>query len=138
MCAIRDSQSTRGAERELLYALCLRARADRKYSCWPGYAQLSADTGLHTTTLKRAAQELERKQLIRRVVRKNSSNIWFLNVPLIVDMANAKLAEIEAAKVEEFDGFDLAPTGADEEEIEVESENEEYAMASNSWERRAN
>lgn len=111
MCAIRDSQSTRGAERELLYAICLRAKAEENYSCWPGYAHLAVDTGLHPVTLKRAAQELERKKLIRRVIRRNKSNKWFLNVTLMFEQANTKLDEIAAAETEEFNGFDVVPTG---------------------------
>jgi hypothetical protein len=89
----RDAGSTRGAERELLYALILRCRKEVKYAAFPGYALLAGDTGLHPITLKRAAAGLIKAGIIRRHVRPNRSNMWYINVALLQEQAEARKAE---------------------------------------------
>jgi DNA-binding MarR family transcriptional regulator len=125
--AVRDSRSTRGAQRELLMALCLRARREKKYCCFPSYALLSEDTNLHPITLKRAAAELEKMNLIKRFKRRNSSNVFRINVALLLDQAAAaKAAKDEKKRIarlntaEGFEGFadprPLAPEGLDDDD----------------------
>jgi hypothetical protein len=97
MGAVRDAQTTRGAQRELLMALCLRANPKRKYSCFPSYATLAEDTQLHVVTLKRAAGELESAGLIKRFTRVNKSNVFLLNIALILEQAR-KMKEEKAEK----------------------------------------
>jgi DNA-binding MarR family transcriptional regulator len=102
---VRDARSTRNAQRELLYALAMRCQPAKKFICWPSYAQLAKDTLLDVTTLKRAAKRLEDAELIKRVVRPNRSNCFYLNVPLLQEQAAAIKAAEDAAKlvVEEDD-----------------------------------
>jgi DNA-binding MarR family transcriptional regulator len=98
---IRDARSTKGAQRELLYALALRSNPSKGYICWPSYAQLAIDTGLTPITLKRAANALEVAGYIKRIVRPNRSNRFFLNMEKIQTEALANRAadsEARAAK----------------------------------------
>ena len=90
---VRDARSTKGARRALLNALTLRCRPDQRYSCFPSYATLAKDTMLDPATLKRAAMALEKAGLIKRKVRRNQSNVFFINVALLMKQA----AEIKAA-----------------------------------------
>ena len=90
--AIRDARTTRGSERELLYALVLRINPSKGMHCWPSYSLLGRDTQLDVTTLKRAAKSLEQKGFIKRRIRKNRSNIFFVNVePFLREAAQNKL-----------------------------------------------
>ena len=91
---IRDSRSTRNAERELLMALALRCNPAKNYVCWPSYSMLAKDTQLNEATLQRAAKKLEAAGLIQRLIRPNSSNRFFLNVARLQQQA----AEIKAAE----------------------------------------
>jgi DNA-binding MarR family transcriptional regulator len=96
---VRDARSTKGSQRELLYALALRTNPAKKFLCFPSYAQLAEDTQLDSATLKRAAKALEDKQLIKRVIRRNRSNVYFLNIPLLQEQAAlAKAAKISKAE----------------------------------------
>ncbi|MGI4827759.1 MAG: hypothetical protein ACRYFU_06165 [Janthinobacterium lividum] len=95
---IRDARSTRNAERQLLDALGLRCNPKKKYMCWPSYHQLSLDTGLDSVTLKRAAKRLEDRNLIKRVVRQNRSCLFYLNVALLQEQAEAVKAAEEASR----------------------------------------
>jgi DNA-binding MarR family transcriptional regulator len=107
---VRDARSTRNAQRELLYALAMRCQPAKKFICWPSYAQLAKDTLLDETTLKRAAKRLEDADLIKRVVRPNRSNCFYLNVALLqVQAAAVKEAEEAAKLVAEED--DESPFG---------------------------
>ena len=63
------------------------------------YRQLSLDTGLDTVTLKRAAKRLEDRNLIKRAVRQNRSCLFYLNVALLQEQAEAVKAAQEAAKL---------------------------------------
>jgi DNA-binding MarR family transcriptional regulator len=94
----RNAGSTRGAQRELLYALILRCRKEAKYAAFPGYKLLAEDTGLHPITLKRAAAALIKAGIIKRHVRPNRSNMWFINVSLLQEQAAAREAEREERK----------------------------------------
>lgn len=101
--AIRDSRSTKGAQRHLLNALALRCSEKKNYSCWPSYDQLSKDTQLDEVTLKRAAAKLESAEVIKRVTRPNRANIWFLNVAAILSQAAAtRTAEKAIADNDDF------------------------------------
>ena len=103
---VRDAQSTRNAERELMYALAMRCNPAKKFMSWPSYRMLASDTMLDQATLKRAAKRLEDQQLIKRVVRANRSNVFYLNVALLQQQA----ADVKAAeKVRK-----LAESGQDE------------------------
>src|SRR5580698_5020947 len=104
---IRDARSTRNADRELLFALGLRADPKKKFSCFPSYRQLALDTQLDEVTLKRAARRLEQAELIKRSIRANRSNLFFLNVPKLQEQ-KAK-AEKEGAKAAAFD--EVSPFG---------------------------
>jgi DNA-binding MarR family transcriptional regulator len=101
---VRDARSTKNADRELLYALVLRCNPAKKFIAWPSYRQLALDTCLDKVTLKRAAKRLEEAKLIKRVVRANRSNCFFVNVALLQDQAaEVKAAEAEAKKLETDD-----------------------------------
>jgi DNA-binding MarR family transcriptional regulator len=92
---IRDACATKGAQREMMYALALRCNPNKKFICFPSYSQLAEDTQLDPATLKRAAKALEDKHLIKRVVRKNRSNVFYLNIPLLQE----QVAQVKAAKL---------------------------------------
>ena len=93
MRLVRDARSTKGAQRQLLMALALRCNPKKKFICWPSYRVLAEDTLLDPMTLKRAAKKLEDGKLIKRSVRSNHSNVWWVNVALLEEQA----AEVKAA-----------------------------------------
>ena len=95
---IRDARSTKNADRALLMALGLRCRPAEGFECWPSYRQLAQDTQLDEVTLKRAAKRLEDAKLIKRAIRQNRSNTFYLNIPLLQEQAVAVKAAEEAAK----------------------------------------
>lgn len=109
----RDAKSTKGADRQVLNALIMRAKPEKKYSCYPAYELLAEDTNLNIKTVKRAAQDLEKAGLIRRRIRHNQSNLFFINVRRLQEQVAEREAEEAARKKaseEEFDGFgDLMP-----------------------------
>lgn len=116
----RDAQSTKGAEREVLYALILRCSSQKKYSCFPSYQQLAEDTGLNIKTVKRAAKKLEDAGIIKRLVRRNRSNIFQVQVGVLQKQAFERLAAKKAEKealVKELDDL----TGLTEQEL-IEAE----------------
>lgn len=76
---VRDSRTTKGAQRSLLMALALRANPKKGYSCWPSYRRLADDTQYDEVTLRRAAKTLEDLGLIRRKQRSMRSNLFILN-----------------------------------------------------------
>jgi hypothetical protein len=92
MRLIRDARSTRNADRDLLYALALRCKPEKKFSCWPSYRQLSLDTMLDEITFRREAKRPEESGLIKHSIRPNRSNLFFINVPKLLD----QVEEIEA------------------------------------------
>jgi hypothetical protein len=98
MRTIRDARSTKNAPRELLYALAMRCDPAKKFICWPSYRTLALDTQLDEVTLKRAAKLLEDDGIIRRVVRANRSNCFFLNIALLQEQAAAVKAADDEAK----------------------------------------
>jgi DNA-binding MarR family transcriptional regulator len=102
----RDSQLVRNSELVLLMMLSLRVNPTKQYSCFPSYQLLSRDTGLDMTTLKRAARSLEGKNLIRRKVRPNHSNLWYLNVGMIQQAAEENRASAKTEEDETGSPFD--------------------------------
>ena len=100
LLAVRDGASTKGAPRALLNALILRSRATAGFTCFPSYRKLAEDTNLDESTLKRAAKWLEDARLIRRHVRPMHSNRFTIRVGVIMDLAETKRAERNAAKAE--------------------------------------
>jgi hypothetical protein len=80
---VRDSGLGKHSELILLYALASRVNPDRGFSCFPSYELLCADTRLDKKTLQRAAAGLEKSGLLRREIRPNHSNVWWLNVEKI-------------------------------------------------------
>ncbi len=90
---LRDSRTTKGAQRTLLMALVLRCNPNKGYICWPSYRLLADDTQLDAITLRRAAKALEDKGLIRRKQRATRSNIFIVNAELLEQhSAEARLA----------------------------------------------
>jgi hypothetical protein len=152
MLAIRDSHIAKGAKLALLHALALRARPEKQYTCMPSYAQLSQDTGLHSITLQRAAADLESRNLIRRGVRRNTSNIFQINAALILSIAEEEREKMKAAKAARLEAtlgarstkpaFDLPVAHKADEDVdetdEVDEVDEEDEAAQYAWERRAN
>ena len=91
---VRDARSTKGAERQLLMALVLRCNPKENFKCWPSYALLAKDVQLDPMTLKRAAKKLEDREIIKRVIRPNHSNLFFINVALLQEQAAAANAPV--------------------------------------------
>jgi hypothetical protein len=88
LIVIRDCRRFTGASRELMDALAMRAVPDQKtkgdlWRSWPDYGLLVKDTQRNIRTLKRAAADLEELKVIRRVERRNDSNLCFLNFKLM-------------------------------------------------------
>jgi DNA-binding transcriptional regulator YhcF (GntR family) len=102
---IRDSRSTRNAERNLLYALALRVNPSKGYHCWPSYEQLALDTCCNEATLKKAAASLEKKGLIKRKLRHNRANKFTINIEKLKEQAKLHLAS-DLAKKQALDGED--------------------------------
>lgn len=100
---VRDARSTRASDRSLLFALALRCNPAKQYVCWPTYRVLAEDTGLDEITLRRAAKRLEDAKLIKRVCRDKRSNLFFLNVPLLAQQAEANRAAGKAKQKAKLD-----------------------------------
>lgn len=105
---VRDARSTKKADRELLVALALRCDPTKHFIAWPSYAPLALDTLLDQATLKRAAKRLEDAGLIKRVVRTNRSNHFFINVPLLQEQA-AQVKAGDASKIQTGEGIEASP-----------------------------
>jgi DNA-binding MarR family transcriptional regulator len=99
LLAIRDAASTKGAQRALLNALALRANPNNDFVCWPSYRMLSRDTCLDEGTLKRAAKRLEDAGLIRRVVRQQQSNRFFVHFDALAAQAEGQREARQLAKL---------------------------------------
>jgi DNA-binding transcriptional regulator YhcF (GntR family) len=95
--SIRDSGIVRNSERQLLDALAMRCRPKEGYKCWPSYRQVARHTSCNVGTLKKAAAALEEKNLIRRTVRRNRSNYFYINIVMLVEQAAIQLAADKAA-----------------------------------------
>jgi hypothetical protein len=98
LLAIRDSHLVRNADRQLLDAFALRGKPDTGHQCWPSYDQLSLDTGLHIVTLKKAVSRLVKAGLISRKSRGYTSNVYTINVGMIMGQAEANREAIKAKK----------------------------------------
>jgi DNA-binding transcriptional MocR family regulator len=127
---IRDAQSTRGADRELLYALALRCAPDKRFVCYPSYDKLSKDTKLNVVTLKRAAARLEAAGYISRTIRPNHSNLFYLNMgKLKAEAAVVRAADAEAKKAKLQAELVAAPfpfPDEDDVDTDIEAANAEY------------
>jgi hypothetical protein len=139
---IRDDRKTKGAQRELLYALALRCQPDKAFICWPSYQQLALDTQLNEVTLKRAAHALEEAGYIHRVIRPNHSNKFFLNMAKIQAEAMVNRAadqEARAARkaveVEEAPFPPPSPEKRDE-RPSPDAENQDDPDSEDSWDVR--
>ena len=89
--AIRDSESTKGSQRILLLALALRCKPGT-WMCWPSYSRLARDTCLDAVTCKRAAKGLEEAGIVRRQVRRNRSNRFYINFERLRAQAETRSA----------------------------------------------
>lgn len=105
----RDSHLVTKAEAMLLLMLILRCDPEKSYSCYPGYELLTEDTGLNMKTLKAAAAGLESKTLVKRRVRPNHSNTWFINAKLLHETAEVNRAAKAAERTEDFDDCPFEP-----------------------------
>lgn len=126
----RDLEGPKGAARLLLLMLILRAAREHNYSCFPSYGLLASDCNCNMKTLKLAAAELEKLGLIKRVIRRNRSNKFFINVELIMSLSAAHRAERAAEKEAVHEGvtFSFIPTsgtGSIPSAIESDDENED-------------
>lgn len=142
MLFARDARNTRDAQRELLYALILRADPDKNYLCFPSYGMLAKDTLLHTVTLKRAAQGLEEAGIIKRSLRRNRSNRFYINVDLLERLATenreADKAELERDEQDEEKGSPFAAPAPElepdqDQQPEDECEEDEVLKEEDHW-----
>jgi hypothetical protein len=90
---VRDARNTKHSERHVLNALVLRANPDKAFSCFPSIDQLADDTQLDAKTVQRSVRILGAKKIITRVERLFTSNIFFINVPLLAEQAAVVIAE---------------------------------------------
>jgi len=97
---IELTTSTKSSERTLLVCLALHADMNKRYVCWPSYDTLAKWTQLHPTTLRLAAAGLEDKELIRRVERPYTTNLFFINVERILAEV-AEIRKVEGDKLAE-------------------------------------
>jgi len=97
---VRDARNTKHAERHVLNALVLRANPEKAFSCFPSIDQLADDTQLDGKTVQRTLKVLSDSNLIRRIERPFSSNVFFLNVPLLAEQAAKVLAAEKKKKTE--------------------------------------
>lgn len=119
MTAIRDAQCAEGAQRIVLDALALRANPAKGWTCWPSYRLLANDTLLNEETVRRAAKALEEKNLIRRKLRMNTTNIFTVRFKTIVRLAEEK-ARIKREQEEEEEAAKTTDDPIDLHELEDE------------------
>jgi hypothetical protein len=105
----RDSHLVAKAQFMLLLMLIVRCDPEKDYSCYPGYELLAEDTGLNMKTLKAAAVGLEGKKLVKRRVRPNHSNVWYINAKLLHETAEAKRAAKAEERSERYDDCPFEP-----------------------------
>lgn len=119
---VRDAGSTKNAKRELLHAIAMRCRPDKNFIAWPSYRLLAEDTLLDESTLKRAARALEDENLIKRVIRPNRSNCFFVNAALLQEQADKRKVELKKnADREEESPFAAPVVETSEEESDDDS-----------------
>lgn len=109
--AIRDSRSTKHADRAVLIALILRCRPKEGYKCWPSYDTLADDCQLDPATVKRAAKHLIQAKLVLIRHRRNKSNMFYVNVPKLVVDAETMQAQLKVLRDAQkmVDGDDQDP-----------------------------
>jgi len=129
---VRDSRSTKGAQRQLLMALGIRANAQAKYSCFPSYAQIADDTQLDEVTCRRAAAALEAKGLIKRRRRTSRSNLFFLQISVLemraIEAREARTREKEARLLALVDAEDVGMNEVKNASVEQDQEDELAAI----------
>jgi DNA-binding MarR family transcriptional regulator len=86
---VRDATDVTGAQLSLLYVIAWRANPIQKYSCYLSTERLVKETHYSPQNLRMAAKKLEEAQLIKREKRTKRSTIFFLNVPLLAERAQA-------------------------------------------------
>jgi len=98
---IRDAGSTKGADRLVLIALLSRCANDGLFKCFPSYALLAYDAQVNIQTAKRSVRNLVQAGIVRRKVRRNQSNFFFINVSLLKEQAETALAETRRRREQE-------------------------------------
>lgn len=68
--------------------------------CWPSYRLLAEDTQLDEGTLKRAAKALQEAGLIRRVIRRQRSNQFYVRFDVLIRQAEFKREEKKLVQAE--------------------------------------
>ena len=137
---IRQTTTTKGAERMLLLMLATRCRPTQDYVAWPSYQQLALDAQYDEVTLRRAARLLAEKKLIAIQTRGSRTNLFFLNVDLLQEQAAAEQAlqraekALRVAKIRSpFDTSSAPATAQDptpyDDEDDAEQEGDLYAIA---------
>jgi hypothetical protein len=94
---VRDATTVTGTQRLLLDAIAWRAGWQWQYTCFPSYELLAQDTHCGISTLRRAAQELEEMGLISIERKNRKTNVFHLNIPLLLELKAKRISEIEAA-----------------------------------------
>jgi hypothetical protein len=100
---VRDANVVRGAQRHVLFALCLRANTTKNYTCFPSYAQLIEDSAVGLSQLKIAVRGLETAGWIRRQPRGRTSNLFFINVPKLQKAAEERRQAFSGGGLQETD-----------------------------------
>ena len=72
---VREANVVKGAERHVLFALCMRANTKKNFTCFPSYAQIVEDSSVGLSQVKVAVRELAKAGWIRRQIRPNTSNL---------------------------------------------------------------
>jgi hypothetical protein len=93
---VRDGTSLKGASRTLLETVAWRSNPRQNYICYASYSELAEDTHYSEQILSIAVRELEAAGYIRRIIRPHQHNVYFLNVPLLLKMAEQKRATTPA------------------------------------------
>lgn len=97
---VRDATEVGGAQFLLLIAIAWRANPRENYSCFPSYQRLAEDTHCTQQALRAAARKLEEAKLIWREKRRNRSNVFYLNVALLLELQAGKKTSNGTAKNE--------------------------------------
>jgi hypothetical protein len=95
---LRDARLHEMTAAEHLMLIHLAWRINKNYTCWPSIQQLVRDTGLNEYTLKRAGTALVNAKLVKRRIRKNRSNLWWINHKLLGERAEANREADRRAK----------------------------------------
>jgi hypothetical protein len=100
---VRDANVVKGAERHVLFALCMRANTKKNFTCFPSYAQIVEDSSVGLSQVKVAVRELAKAGWIRRQIRPNTSNLFFIDVPALKAAAEERRLTLRKGQLEETD-----------------------------------